>query len=82
MKRMTSEPWFGPRRLGWGWRPLNWQGWAATGVLVALLFGALRLTDRSKLGFLVAAAIIAVFGVFAWLTGGPPGGPTAFRRSK
>jgi hypothetical protein len=82
MKRITSEPWFGPRRFGWGWRPLTWQGWAATTVLVALLLGALRLTDRSRLGFLVAAAIIVAFGVLAWLTGGPPGGPTAFRRSK
>jgi hypothetical protein len=82
MKRMTSAPWFGPRRLGWGWRPLNWQGWAATGVFLVLVFAALRLTDRSAPRIALAAILLIAFGAFAWLTGGPPGGPTAFRRSK
>lgn len=24
------RPWFGPKRIGWGYRPQTWQGWAIT----------------------------------------------------
>ena len=30
---MTSNgnrPWFGPKRIGWGYRPQTWQGWTIT----------------------------------------------------
>jgi hypothetical protein len=23
-----KRPWFGPKRIGWGYRPQTWQGWA------------------------------------------------------
>jgi hypothetical protein len=22
-----DKVWFGPRRHGWGWRPVSWEGW-------------------------------------------------------
>jgi hypothetical protein len=25
-----KRPWFGPKRIGWGFRPQTWQGWAIT----------------------------------------------------
>lgn len=25
-----KRPWFGPKRIGWGYRPQTWQGWAIT----------------------------------------------------
>ncbi len=38
MRRLVKTPWFGPRRFGWGWTPLTWQGWAVSGVfLVAIV---------------------------------------------
>jgi hypothetical protein len=24
------RPWFGPKRIGWGYRPQTWQSWTAT----------------------------------------------------
>jgi hypothetical protein len=34
-----KRPWFGPKRIGWGYRPQTWQGWAITliPVLVVIL---------------------------------------------
>jgi uncharacterized membrane protein len=33
---MNSDrrPWFGPKRVGWGYRPQTWQGWA---LIIALV---------------------------------------------
>lgn len=28
--------WFGRKRLGWGWGPRSWEGWAIIGLLVAV----------------------------------------------
>ncbi len=25
---LGTKLWFGPRRHGWGWRPMSWEGWA------------------------------------------------------
>lgn len=33
--REPKQPWFGPRRFGYGYRPRTWQGVAVTAVLVA-----------------------------------------------
>ncbi|MHB1596272.1 MAG: hypothetical protein ACYCU3_19100 [Streptosporangiaceae bacterium] len=29
-----KRPWFGPKRIGWGYRPQTWQGWAIVLVLM------------------------------------------------
>jgi hypothetical protein len=29
-----KQPWFGPKRFGYGYGPRTWQGWVVTGVLV------------------------------------------------
>ncbi|CUU60575.1 hypothetical protein Ga0074812_14253 [Parafrankia irregularis] len=35
---MTNRrPWFGPKRIGWGYRPVTWQGWALTLSLAVLV---------------------------------------------
>ncbi|MGA1809845.1 MULTISPECIES: hypothetical protein [Sphingobium] len=26
--------WFGPKRIGWGYGPRTWEGWAVVGLLV------------------------------------------------
>ena len=39
---MTGKrPWFGPKRIGWGYRPQTWQGWS-----LVLLFVVLVVTLR------------------------------------
>ena len=77
---MTAKPWFGPRILGWGWRPLTWQGWLISLVFVlAIVVEATQL--RSAGSGPVGAALVATLALFAlvcYLTGGRPGGPTGF----
>lgn len=44
---MARTPWFGPKRLGVGIRPIAWQGWAVTfGLPVMILAAATWLTSR------------------------------------
>lgn len=73
MRRVTRAPWFGPKRLGWGWRPLTWQGWLLSLLLVALLLGARWGLGTSMPAFGAMTVILAVFAPIAWLTGGRPG---------
>lgn len=40
MTEKNSRPWFGPKRIGWGYRPQTWQGWtliAAFTVIVIVI---------------------------------------------
>lgn len=46
--------WFGQKRIGWGARPVSWQGWAVTVLYVALGFVAARA---------LAAHHLALFGI-------------------
>jgi hypothetical protein len=41
--RPGRRPWFGPKRIGWGYRPQTWQGWAVILVpcLLAILIAVL-----------------------------------------
>lgn len=34
-----SRAWFGRKRVGWGLRPVSWQGWAVTALYVLLVLG-------------------------------------------
>ena len=35
MDDLTSLRWFRRRRVGFGWRPVSWQGWSITLLAVA-----------------------------------------------
>lgn len=30
----NRRPWFGPKRIGWGFRPTSWQGWVVVALVV------------------------------------------------
>ncbi|GGB19768.1 hypothetical protein GCM10011380_06680 [Sphingomonas metalli] len=34
-----EEAWFAPKRFGWGYTPVRWQGWLATGAFAAIVVG-------------------------------------------
>jgi hypothetical protein len=65
-------PWFGRKRVGWGARPVAWQGWLVTVVYLLAVFAAARWlakTDRTL--FIVAViALTAVYGLIARATYG------------
>jgi hypothetical protein len=73
MPRITRTSWFGPKRLGWGWSPASWQGWAVTAGFVVVVGVAMRITHRSAAGIAAAVAALAVFLLICFLTGDPPG---------
>ena len=79
MARRTSTAWFGPkRRLGWGWTPTSWQGWAVTAAWTVVVVGVsfvLALRQEIVAMLLFEAAAIALLLVIATLTGDAPGGP-------
>ena len=37
MNRITKEPWFAKRRIGWGLSPQSWQGWVLTLILILII---------------------------------------------
>ena len=53
VERGGRMAWFGRKRLGWGLRPISWQGWLVTIVYVAIPF-ALGATVASIEGWLFA----------------------------
>lgn len=70
--------WFKPKPYGWGAQPSTWQGWLATAVFVAILFGetAMLLGLGSgvqpsnadvALWAAASAVLVALFSWFAWL---------------
>jgi len=66
------EPWFGRKRIGWGARPVTWQGWLVT---VAFLVGVIadaRLLAHSDttLFVVVLVALAAIYLLIVWLTYG------------
>jgi hypothetical protein len=39
------RPWFGPKRMGWGYRPQTWQGWLIV-TIAALIVLVVALLNR------------------------------------
>jgi ABC-2 type transport system ATP-binding protein len=65
-----GRPWFRRRRVGFGWRPVTWEGWAVTAVAVGLVIGALAAMHRSPARVPIAILILAVYAIVALRTGG------------
>ncbi len=34
-----SKPWFVPKKFGYGFTPVSWEGWAITFIVVAVFTG-------------------------------------------
>ena len=70
---ITRRPWFGPKRIGWGWRPVSWQGWAATAVSLAVVCAAYASLGPGLAAIVVSIVSVLVLFVICLLTGTPPG---------
>jgi hypothetical protein len=74
MKRVTQQPWFGPKRYaGWGWRIASWQGLAVTAAMAAALIILILAWPHVAAAWIIGILVIYL-GVVV-LTGDPPGGP-------
>jgi ABC-type uncharacterized transport system permease subunit len=71
--RVTKKPWFGPKQtLGWGWRPVSWEGWLVTGVFLALIPVSVTVWPGVQAAIAVAV-LIGLLLAITLLTGDPPG---------
>jgi hypothetical protein len=59
------QPWFGRKRVGWGWSPRTWQGYLITTVLLVAIEAIFVGTRAGWTVYLVAAIPLAVFAVKA-----------------
>ena len=70
---ITRHPWFGPKRIGWGWRPVSWEGWAATFLVAAVAVGSAIAFGRSAMTLYITIGAVAALLVICGLTGTEPG---------
>jgi hypothetical protein len=71
--RLISRPWFGPRRApNWGWRPLTWQGWAASGVFLVAVVACGEVVHGIPKA-IVEVGLIVLLLLVCLLTGTRPG---------
>jgi hypothetical protein len=38
-----SKPWFGPRKFGYGFTPVSWEGWVCTFLIGVAVIGLIML---------------------------------------
>ena len=62
--RRNSRSWFGPKRIGYGYRPQTWQGWLVIAVSVAATILVATAT-HSALASLIMLPVV----VFAIISG-------------
>lgn len=70
---ITKHPWFGPKRIGWGWRPVSWEGWAITALSVAVVVAASIVFGHTSMTIYVAIGAVAALVLVCLLTGSSPG---------
>ncbi len=68
MEGLRKKPWFGPKRIGWGFRPATWQGWLVVAVYVAVLVLTISRFGKSSEKYLLLALETAAFLIVALLT--------------
>lgn len=45
---MDKKYWFRPKRYGWGFTPISWEGWLATLIFVALIYASVYVNEIYK----------------------------------
>jgi ABC-2 type transport system ATP-binding protein len=73
MQPTSGARWFTRRQVGFGFRPVTWQGWLITAVAIALVVALLVLLRTSRgIAVVAAVAVLAVYLGTAALLGGVP----------
>ena len=70
MDDLTSLRWFRRRRVGFGWRPVGWQGWLITLLAVTAAVVVVVVFRGPAVRIPVLVLIVACYAVVALLTGG------------
>ena len=69
MQYPAGRPWFRRRSIGFGWRPVSWQGWLVTAVAAGALVSAVALIHGTA-RIPVIVLVVAVYAIVALATGG------------
>jgi ABC-2 type transport system ATP-binding protein len=64
------QPWFVRRRFGVGYRPLAWQGWVITGVMVAATVALVAAVRVSTVRIVVLVVFAVVYFAVGWRLSG------------
>ena len=68
---ITKRPWFEPKRIGWGWRPVSWEGWLATTLCAGAAVASNVALGRSLIAVCATLGAVALLLVICVLTGTP-----------
>jgi ABC-2 type transport system ATP-binding protein len=74
MQYPAGRPWFRRRSVGFGWRPVSWQGWLVTAVAAGVLLSAVALIHGTA-RIPVVVLVVAVYAIVALATGGARAAP-------
>ena len=73
MQPTSGVRWFTRRQVGFGFRPITWQGWLITVLAVALVVALLLLFKSSRVvGIASAVVVLVIYAGTAALLGGAP----------
>lgn len=68
MASSKKTSWFGPKRIGWGWRPVTWQGWAVTAAFILAVILTVSRLGKTTAGYSLLVLEIGVFFVVVLFT--------------
>ncbi|MGH7686815.1 MAG: ABC transporter ATP-binding protein [Candidatus Dormibacteria bacterium] len=70
MPNERGQPWFVRRQIGFGWRPVAWQGWLITAVAIGAVVVSVTFARVAKapVGIVFVAAILGVYTLIAATT--------------
>ena len=69
IRQRTRVAWFAPKTLGWGVRPVTWQGWVATVGLIGAFAVDVHFLGKGAASIAVAVAALAVFAIVVRIGG-------------
>jgi ABC-2 type transport system ATP-binding protein len=73
---MARRPWFRRRRVGFGWRPVTWEGWLVSAAALALVVAVLAtLRGAGRVPIVILA--IAAYSIVALAKGGASAEPVS-----
>ncbi len=68
MNRITREPWFSKRRIGWGLNPSSWQGWVLTLILILIIILDGVYLYKTVLFVIILTVAVICYLIVAFLT--------------
>lgn len=71
--RLTKTAWFGPKRsVGWGWKPVRWQGWLVMELFLCFLLASVLALSGTALVVGIVVLLAVLLGIIL-VTGDSPG---------